>query len=121
MSPQRKPPHPRVIAAVAKAMRAGHTETPGMCLHTDYSSPTVRRALDWMAQEGYARCVTEARPHIPGKSWKGVSHVWTLQRDPVLPDEPQRDTAPYLRREPWEFGLLVAAYSRPAHTATEET
>jgi hypothetical protein len=114
-----KVPSPEAIAAVVRAMRAGHTETPGISSHCEYGYRTVQRALEWLLAEGCAKCVVLPVPYVPGKSFRGTQHVWTLIKEPRLQlesDSPFRDS----QREPWQFGLLVAAYSRPKHVDEQE-
>lgn len=104
-----KPTRPEVIRSVVLAMKLGNAEVQTICEHTQYTAPTVRRALNHLLNEGHARCVAEKR-----EGYKAPVHVWSLLSEPALPPE-VAETMQRFTSECWQFGPLVAAYSRPVH------
>jgi len=110
-------PNPTIVAAVVVAMQAGHTTTPGICLASGYSAPTVNACLHWMRAQGNVRTTKERPPRIPGKVWRGLQFYHALVSVPS-PPERERVQVNNSRAEPWDFAALMAVKplgSRPAN------
>ena len=110
-------PNPVIVAAVVQAMQAGHTTTPGICVASGYSAPTVNACLHWMRVQGYVKTVKERPPRIPGKSWRGPQFYHSLLSVPNLPQR-ERVAVQNSRAESWDFSELMAVKplgSRPAN------